>query len=83
MGDSIDVTDYGPLSDLRIVGPSFDHDLTKFFRAEILGVSYPIDRCARLTVGKSTVHRCPPSFALVDFLKKLFFCMFLIRGVTI
>ena len=32
MGDSIDVTDYGPLSDLQTVSPSVDQDLANFSR---------------------------------------------------
>ena len=73
------VTDYRPSSNLRTVSPTIVQDLTTFSVLKFFGVSDPIDGCAGWTVGPLM----PPLVAPVDFFSlKLFFCLFLLWGVT-
>ena len=75
------VTDYGPSSDLRTINPSVVQDLTNFSGLKFVVFYDPITvvqdgswfrlRSVNTTVG--SIYR---------FLKKLFFCLFWLQGVT-
>ena len=54
---------------LRNIGPSVDHELTKFSWAKILRIFGSIEGCAGRTAGRSTVRRRPVGCIYRFFLK--------------
>ena len=74
------ITEYRPSSNQRTVGPSVSQD-SQFFPADFLGVSDPIDGCARWTVICATNRRCHCLFHLQIHQKKKLFLVYFGYGV--